>query len=91
MLRPKLSQADVSFTIDGVEHLVDAWSDMTALEVIRVALGRQAVPSRCESGICGTCESLVDGVAVRLCATSAGRIDRTSISLPATRPSQLDS
>jgi aerobic-type carbon monoxide dehydrogenase small subunit (CoxS/CutS family) len=82
MLRPKLSQVPVTFTVAGTEHCVEAWSDMTALEVVRLVVGRDGAPSRCEAGICGTCESLVDGVVVRLCATGVGRIEGTTISLP---------
>jgi aerobic-type carbon monoxide dehydrogenase small subunit (CoxS/CutS family) len=82
MLRPKLVQVPVTFTVAGIEHSVEAWSDMTALEVVRLAVGRSGAPSRCEAGICGTCESLVDGVAVRLCATGIGRIDGSTITLP---------
>jgi aerobic-type carbon monoxide dehydrogenase small subunit (CoxS/CutS family) len=86
MLTPKLFQVPVTFTVAGVEHCVEAWSDMTALEAVRLAVGRAGVPSRCESGICGTCESLVDGVGVRLCATGIGRIDGTTISLRGSQP-----
>jgi aerobic-type carbon monoxide dehydrogenase small subunit (CoxS/CutS family) len=81
VLRPKLTQSTVTFTVDDVVYTVEAWSDMTALEVVRLAVGRSGVPSRCESGICGTCESSVNDQPVRLCATGAGRIEGATISL----------
>ena len=84
-LRPHLTQAATTFTIDGAEHTVDAWSDVTALEVARLAVGRGELPSRCESGICGTCEVLVDAVPTRLCSIPGRRIaGRTSTRISTT-------
>ena len=78
-LRPRFEQIAMSFTIDGAAFAVTAWSDMTALEVVRLALGRDGMPSKCESGICGTCEVLVDGVPTRLCSAPARTVDRAEM------------
>jgi len=78
-LRPRLTHVPATFTIDGATHTVDAWSDMTALEVVRQALGKQGMPSRCESGICGTCEVLVNGGPMRLCSIPGRAIDASTI------------
>ncbi len=85
MLKRRLTSFPITFSLDGVEHTVEAWSDMSALEAVRIVTGRAGVPSRCESGICGTCESLVDGVPFRLCAAGATRIDGTTIVLSGVR------
>jgi aerobic-type carbon monoxide dehydrogenase small subunit (CoxS/CutS family) len=82
ILRPRLTQSPVTFKIDGVEHTVDAWSDMSALEVVREAVGRAVAPSKCEAGLCGTCESLINGDVVRICSVSARRLDGTTVVLP---------
>ncbi len=81
-LSPRLAQLTITFTIDGAPHTVAAWSDMTALEVVRAAIGRAGLPSKCEAGICGTCESRVDGVATRLCSVPGRVIDGTTVTRP---------
>jgi carbon-monoxide dehydrogenase small subunit len=63
--------------VDGVDHVVEAWSDMSALEALRVV--HPAAPSRCESGICGTCEVLVDGEVVRVCSLPAQRLEGADV------------
>jgi aerobic-type carbon monoxide dehydrogenase small subunit (CoxS/CutS family) len=81
-LSPRVAQLTISFTMDDRTHAVTAWSDMTALEVVRAAVGRGGLPSRCEAGICGTCESRVDGIATRLCSVPGRVIDGTTITRP---------
>ena len=69
MLRPRLEELTLHVRVDGVDHIVTVWSDMSALEALRVV--HPAAPSRCESGICGTCEVVVDGEAARVCSLPA--------------------
>ncbi len=57
----------VTFEIDGNTHSFATWSDTSALFAIRF-LAKHDRPRRgCESGLCGTCESMVNGEPTRLC------------------------
>jgi aerobic-type carbon monoxide dehydrogenase small subunit (CoxS/CutS family) len=73
VLRPRVEELTLHVRVDGLDHVVAAWSDMSALEALRVV--HRAAPSRCESGICGTCEVLVDGEMARICSLPAHRLD----------------
>ena len=72
----------MTVSIDGVEHTVDVWSDESALRVLQGLLGRPRIPSRCEQGLCGTCECVVDGQPARLCLLPAPRLDGRVIVTP---------
>jgi aerobic-type carbon monoxide dehydrogenase small subunit (CoxS/CutS family) len=73
MTRPH--EATVSFEIDGVAFSFDTWSDTSALWAIRY-LARHPNPKRgCEMGICGSCESLVNGAPTRLCQMPSTSLD----------------
>lgn len=82
MLTPRLSQFDITFTLEGSDHTVQVWSDMSALEALRLATDREAFASKCESGICGRCEVLVNDTVTRVCSVSARRLD----GMPVRRP-----
>jgi aerobic-type carbon monoxide dehydrogenase small subunit (CoxS/CutS family) len=76
-LRPRLEELAVGVRVDGVDHVVTTWSDMSALEALRLV--HPAAPSRCESGICGTCEVLLDGAVARICSLPARRLDGADV------------
>lgn len=75
----KAFERDVSFEIDGLQFTFATWSDVSALFAIRF-LAKHDRPRRgCESGLCGTCESLVDGQPTRLCLLASTSLDGVSI------------
>mgnify|MGYP002084878407 CR=1 FL=1 len=72
-------EREVTFEIDGLPFSFATWSDISALFAIRF-LARYDRPRRgCEAGICGTCESLVDGEPTRLCQLPSTALDGVSI------------
>ena len=78
-LVPKPFERDVTFEIDGLRFCFPTWSDVSALIAIRF-LAKHDRPRRgCESGLCGTCESLVDGKPTRLCQMPSTSLDGVSI------------
>jgi aerobic-type carbon monoxide dehydrogenase small subunit (CoxS/CutS family) len=77
--RPHLREIPITFTLDGVEHSMTAWSDMAALEALRLVTNRARFRSKCEMGLCATCEVEVDGVVVRVCAISAEKLNGTAV------------
>jgi aerobic-type carbon monoxide dehydrogenase small subunit (CoxS/CutS family) len=82
MLRPRIEEFDVSFSVDGIDYAAHAWSDMSALQVVRDVAKHPGMRWRCESGLCGSCESLLDGELTRLCTTPARRLDTATIVSP---------
>jgi aerobic-type carbon monoxide dehydrogenase small subunit (CoxS/CutS family) len=75
-------EATVSFTVDDRACSFATWSDMSALLAVRF-LARHPRPRRgCESGLCGSCESLVDGVPTRLCQMPSTALDGCVIRTP---------
>ena len=81
----KAFERDVSFEIDGHAFSFATWSDVSALFAIRF-LAKYDRPRRgCEAGLCGTCESLVDGRPTRLCQLSSTALDGVAI-VSGTRP-----
>ena len=79
----------VTFTVDGDEFCVDAWPDLSALRTIR-DVARHPRPRRgCEMGLCGSCESKVDGVERRLCQMSSASLEGVVIETPAPRRSMF--
>ncbi|HEY7626777.1 MAG TPA: hypothetical protein VH761_06910 [Ilumatobacteraceae bacterium] len=75
----KAFERDVTFEIDGHTFSMATWSDVSALFAIRF-LAKYDRPRRgCESGLCGTCESLVDGKPTRLCQMASTALDGVSI------------
>lgn len=72
-------EREVTFEIDGQRFSFATWSDVSALFAIRF-LARYDRPRRgCEAGLCGTCESLVDGQPARLCQLPSTALDGVSI------------
>ena len=59
----------VSFTLNGVPTRVTVGDDRTLLWVLRDDLGLTGTKFGCGQAVCGACTVLVDGEAVRSCAT----------------------
>ena len=75
----KAFERDVTFEIDGHTFSLATWSDVSALFAIRF-LAKYDRPRRgCEAGICGTCESLVNGEPKRLCQLPSTALDGLTI------------
>jgi putative selenate reductase molybdopterin-binding subunit len=87
MLLPEATEVAVAFTCDGVAYQIDVPSDLSALRAIREIAGHERPRRGCEAGICGKCESLVDGIETRLCQLPAPSLDGIDIVTPAPRKS----
>ena len=64
----------VKVTVNGAAHAVDVDEKMPLLWVLRDELGLTGTKYGCGIGVCGACTVLIDGVAVRSCAVSAGEV-----------------
>jgi xanthine dehydrogenase YagT iron-sulfur-binding subunit len=58
---------EVSLTINGQTHTVDAPPHWTLLRVLRETLGLTGPREACGIGMCGSCTVLIDGKAMTAC------------------------
>lgn len=86
-LSPHPREVRVVFVLDGTRFDIVVWSDMTALQAVREIAGHDRPRRGCQQGLCGKCESTVDGRAQRLCITSAPDLQGLTIETPPPRPS----
>lgn len=86
-MSPRLEQVRVSFRVDDIDYDIEVWSDMTALQAVREVAGHDRPRRGCQQGLCGKCESMVDGEAQRLCITPAPDLEGLTIETPAPRRS----
>lgn len=73
--------------VDNIEYSIFADPTMAALKAIREIAEHLRPPRGCQEGICGKCESRVNGVETRLCITPIGTLDGAVIVTPAPRKS----
>jgi hypothetical protein len=74
-------------TVDDVEYSIVADPTMAALKAIR-EIAEHVRPRRgCQEGICGKCESKVNGLETRLCITPIGTLSGAVVVTPAPRKS----
>ena len=73
--------------VDGAEYSITADPTMASLKAIR-EIAEHVRPKRgCQEGICGKCESQVNGAATRLCITPIGTLGGAVIATPVPRKS----
>ena len=77
----------VRLTVDGAVYELVVDPTMAALKAIREFGGHDRPRRGCQEGICGKCESNIDGVETRLCITAIGALDGATIVTPAPRRS----
>lgn len=65
----------VSVTVNGHVHERSVNSSLLLIDFLRDDLGLTGAKVGCESGQCGTCTVLVDGLSVKSCAMLAAQVD----------------
>ena len=76
-----------TLTVDGTRYAIACDPTMAALKAIR-EIAEHVRPRRgCQEGICGKCESMIDGTEARLCITPIGTLEGATIVTPAPRRS----
>ena len=61
----------LDLTVNGRDHRVEVDIDTTLLEVLRDKLRITGPKAGCNTGDCGVCSVLLDGILVRACITNA--------------------
>ena len=71
--------SEITLTINGQDHAIEAPEDMPLLWALRDVLALTGTKYGCGIGTCGTCTVLVDGSPVRSCVATASRFEGTKI------------
>ena len=79
----------VRVTVDHVSYEICVDPTMASLKALREYAGHERPRRGCQEGICGKCESVVNGVETRLCITPIGTLDGATIVTPAPRRSMF--
>ena len=69
----------VSVTVNGQLHTIDVAPHLLLVDFIRDTLGLTGTKIGCETGQCGACTVLVDGLSVKSCAMLAAQTDGSQI------------
>jgi aerobic-type carbon monoxide dehydrogenase small subunit (CoxS/CutS family) len=77
----------VTLTVDEVVYTITADPTMASLKAIREVAAHTRPRRGCQEGICGKCESKVNGADTRLCITPIGTLEGAVIVTPAPRKS----
>lgn len=75
-------EVTVRFVLDGEEREITADPSMAALRAIRDVFGYQRPKRGCQAGICGKCESDLNGELTRLCSTELGELQDSTVVTP---------
>jgi aerobic carbon-monoxide dehydrogenase small subunit len=69
----------VSVTVNGQLHTINVPPHLLLVDFIRDTLGLTGTKIGCETGQCGACTVLVDGLSVKSCAMLAAQTDGSKI------------
>jgi carbon-monoxide dehydrogenase small subunit len=71
--------AEIAVEVNGERHALSTAANRTLAELLRDDLGLTATHVGCEHGVCGSCNVLVDGAAVRSCLMLATQADGRAV------------
>jgi carbon-monoxide dehydrogenase small subunit len=69
----------ISVNINGRTHETAVAADLLLLDFLRDTLGLTGAKPGCETGQCGSCVVLIDGVSVKSCARLAAQTDGSQV------------
>lgn len=74
-----LADRPISLTVNGQEHRESVPVDMLLVDFLRDRLGLTGTKFGCDTGHCGSCTVLVDGLSVKSCTMLAVQADATTV------------
>jgi len=73
------TECPVSLAVNGLEHRESVPVDMLLVDFLRDRLGLTGTKFGCDTGHCGSCTVLVDGLSVKSCTMLAVQADGTQV------------
>ena len=73
--KKSMATIPVSITINGEKREVDVAPHLLLVDFLRDTLGLTGTKACCETGQCGACTILLDGISVKSCAVLAAQVD----------------
>src|SRR5436309_10755849 len=73
------TECPVSVAVNGLEHRESVPVDMLLVDFVRDRLGLTGTKFGCDTGHCGSCTVLVDGLSVKSCTMLAVQADGTQV------------
>jgi len=73
------TERPVSLIVNGLEHRESVPVDMLLVDFLRDRLGLTGTKFGCDTGHCGSCTVLVDGLSVKSCTVLAVQADGTKV------------
>jgi len=72
---PTLTDSTISLKVNGQEHQESVAADVLLVDLLRDRLGLTGTKFGCDTGHCGSCTVLVDGLSVKSCTMLAIQAD----------------
>jgi aerobic carbon-monoxide dehydrogenase small subunit len=69
----------ISLTVNRQTYNLDVMAQMLLVDVLRTTLGLTGTKVGCDTGRCGTCTILLDGVSVKSCTMLAAQADGSEL------------
>jgi len=73
------AECSISLTVNGREHRETVSADMLLVNFLRDRLGLTGSKLGCDTGHCGSCTVLVDGLSMKSCTMLAVQADGTNV------------
>src|SRR3954451_1393301 len=73
------TERPVSLIVNGLEHRASVPVDMLLVDFLRDRLGLTGTKFGCDTGHCGSCTVLVDGLSVKTCTMLAVQAEGTQV------------
>ena len=74
------SEIAIQFTLNGTQHESAFPCDLLLVDFLRDHLGLTGAKFGCETGQCGACTVLLDGVSIKSCAVLAAQVHACEVS-----------
>ncbi|MFN7683870.1 MAG: (2Fe-2S)-binding protein [Oligoflexia bacterium] len=78
-MKPAQSQVQISFTVNGTRHIIDAPPMSRLLDVLRQELGLFGTKEGCGEGECGACSVMMNGRLVNSCLVPVLQAEGTTL------------
>jgi aerobic carbon-monoxide dehydrogenase small subunit len=69
----------ITVTVDGITYQEDVEPRLLLVHLLRDRLGKTGTPIGCDTGNCGACTVMLDGISVKSCSVLAVQVDESDV------------